>query len=242
MKAVILCAGRGIRLLPYTREIPKCLLKFSTISILEYAIENFKKVGIDKIMLVTGFKEERIKELIKERGYPHISYVTNHDYLRTNTAFSLHLALRQMDDDFILINGDVIFDWTILTDLLNHPKKNCVVVDNSIDLDEEEVKVISQNGIISKIGKDLNPAKCMGEAIGINKISRKTILPLINEFNSLEKNGELNHFFEKGFDILTHKSCPFGILLTDKPWAEIDTQDDFNYAKNKIYAKLYDKN
>jgi choline kinase len=241
MKAVILCAGRGIRLLPYTQEIPKCLLKFSTKSILEHAIENFKEVGIEQILLVTGFREERIKELIKERGYSHISYVTNNDYFQTNTAFSLNLALKHMDDDFILINGDVIFDRTILTDLLDHPKKNCVVVDKSIDLNEEEVKVITQNGIISRIGKDLNPAKCMGEAIGINKISCNTILPLVNEFNSLEKNGELNHFFEKGFDLLTNKSCPFGILLTNKPWAEIDTQDDFNYAKDEIYAKLYNK-
>jgi len=238
MKAVVLCAGRGIRLLPYTQEVPKCLLKIGPKTLLEYIIENFKTVGIDKIWLITGFQEEKIKTLIRSQGYSDIKTLTNPYYLRTNTAFSLNLALKQLDDDFILINGDVIFDRTILIDLLNHPQKNCVIVDNSINLDKEEVKVSAQNGVISRISKTLNPSKCIGEAIGINKISSDTIMPLAKEFDLLEQKGENNHFFEKGFDILAHKNYPFGILLTNKPWTEIDTQDDFDYAKNEIYTKL----
>jgi len=238
MKAVVLCAGRGIRLLPYTQEVPKCLLKIGPKTLLEYIIENFKTVGIDKIWLITGFQEEKIKTLVRSQGYSDIKTLTNPYYLRTNTAFSLNLALKQLDDDFILINGDVIFDRTILIDLLNHPQKNCVIVDNSINLDKEEVKVSAQNGVISRIGKTLNPSKCIGEAIGINKISSDTIMPLVKEFDLLEQKGENNHFFEKGFDLLAHKNYPFGILLTNKPWTEIDTQDDFDYAKNEIYTKL----
>lgn len=241
MKAVVLCAGRGIRLLPYTQEIPKCLLKVGPKTLLEYIIESFNAANIEEIWLVTGFKEEKIKSLVKMHGYPGIKTITNPHYLRTNTAFSLNLALKHMDDDFILINGDVIFDRTILFDLLNHTQKNCVVVDDSIKLDEEEVKVIAQNGFISRIGKRLNPVRCKGEAIGINKVSHDTILPLSKEFDLLEQKGENNHFFEKGFDILAHKDCPFGILLTNKPWTEIDTQEDFDYAKNEIYTKLHHK-
>jgi len=241
MKAVVLCAGRGIRLLPYTQEVPKCLLKVGPKTLLEYIIESFTAAGIEEIWLVTGFQEEKIKTLVNVRAYPHIKTVTNPYYLKTNTAFSLNLALKHMDDDFILINGDVIFDPRILFDLLNYGKKNCVVVDNSIKLDKEEVKVIAQNGFISRIGKALEPSECKGEAIGINKISRDTILPLSKEFDLLEQKGEKNHFFEKGFDILAHKSCPFGILLTNKPWTEIDTQEDFDYAKKEIYTKLHHK-
>jgi choline kinase len=241
MKAVVLCAGRGIRLLPYTQEVPKCLLKIGSKTLLEYIIENFKTVGIDKIWLITGFQEEKIKTLVRSQGYSDIKTLTNPYYLRTNTAFSLNLALKQLDDDFILINGDMIFDRTILIDLLNHPQKNCVIVDNSINLDKEEVKVSAQNGFISRIGKTLNPSKCIGEAIGINKISSDTIMPLAKEFDLLEQKGENNHFFEKGFDLLAHKNYPFGILLTNKPWTEIDTQNDFDYAKNEIYTKLYRK-
>jgi len=238
MKAVILCAGRGIRLLPLTQDTPKCLLKFGSKTLLEYTIENFKYAGIEEILLVTGFKEEDILELVKRRGYSHINFITNHNYLTTNTAYSLNLALKHMENDFILINGDVLFDRTIFTDLLRHPQKNCVVVDNSIDLRTEEVKVITTNGRISQIGKDLDPAKCSGEAIGINKISGETISALSQEFDVLEQKGELKHFFEKGFDLLAHKAVNIGILQTKKLWTEIDTLDDFNYAKNEIYAKL----
>jgi len=241
MKAVVLCAGRGIRLLPFTQEDPKCLLKVGPKTLLEYIIENFKAAGIEEIWLVTGFQEEKIKTLVKVKGYSHIKTVTNPYYLNTNTAFSLNLALKHMDDSFILINGDVLFDRRILFDLLNHNQKNCVVVDDSIKLDEEEVKVIAQNGFISRIGKTLEPAECRGEAIGINKISSDAILPLSKEFDLLEQKGENNHFFEKGFDILAHKEYPFGILMTNKPWTEIDTPEDYNYAKNEIFTKLRHK-
>jgi choline kinase len=241
MKAVILCAGRGMRLLPLTEETPKCLLHFGPKTLLEYTIESFKESGIDEILLVTGFKEESIRALVKKRGYSEIGFVTNRDYAKTNTAYSLNLALEHMGDDFIQINGDVLFDRTILTDLLEHPAKNCVVVDTAINLNAEEVKVISLNGTISSIGKHLAPDECIGEAIGINKISRDIIPDLKAEFDNLERSGELNHFFEKGFDILAHKKMNFGILVTGKPWAEIDTLDDFNYARNQIYAKLHDK-
>ncbi|MFW6140609.1 MAG: sugar phosphate nucleotidyltransferase [Acidobacteriota bacterium] len=241
MKGVVLCAGMGIRLFPYTQEIPKCLLKVGQKTLLEYIIENYKKSGIKEIFLVTGYKEEKIKTLVKEKSCSTIHFITNQNYMRTNTAYSLNLALKHINDDFILINGDMLFDQTILDDLLSHPQKNCVVVDNKILLDQEEVKVIAQNGVVSKIGKNLNPTKCMGEAIGINKISHKSIPKLSDVFNALEKKGELYHFFEKGFDILSHKDCSFGILLTHKPWTEIDTQEDYDYAKNEIFTKLCHK-
>lgn len=241
MKAVVLCAGRGTRLLPYTQEAPKCLLKVGPKTLLEYIIENFKTAGVEEIWLVTGFREEKIKALVRERDYAHIKTITNPYYLNTNTAFSLNLALKHMNDDFILINGDVLFDRSILFDLLDHTHKNCVVVDDSIRLDEEEVKVIAQNGFISRIGKTLKPSDCRGEAIGINKISRDTIIPLSKEFDLLEQKGERNHFFEKGFDILIHKAFEFGILLTNKPWTEIDTQEDYDFAKNEIFTKLRHK-
>lgn len=241
MKGVVLCAGMGIRLFPYTQELPKCLLKVGHKTLLEYTVENLKKSGTHEIFLVTGYKEEKIKTLVNEKGYSNIHFITNQNYKKTNTAYSLNLALKHINDNFILINGDMLFDQTILDDLLNHSQKNCVVVDKDIDLDEEEVKVITQNGVVSRIGKNLNPAECMGEAIGINKISHETVPLLSDEFNNLEKKGELNHFFEKGFDLLANKAFSFGILLTNKPWTEIDTRDDFDYAKNEIYTKLFNK-
>jgi len=238
MKAVILCAGSGRRLYPLTKDTPKCLLPIGDKRILEHMLDNLKKTSVQEIILVIGYNREKIETLVKERAYQGIEYVVNEKFETTNTAFSLNLALKSLDSDFILLNGDVLFDQSILDELLAHPAENCVVVDNTINLAQEEVKVSAENGIVRRIGKELDPQASLGEAIGINKISHKTIPQLRTVFDKLENRGEDLHFFEKGFDELCIKEEIFGILLTDKPWVEIDTKEDFELAKERIYPML----
>lgn len=238
MKAVILCAGSGRRLYPLTKDSPKCLLSIGNKRILEHMLDNLRAAGIHEIVLVTGYIREKIEALVQERAYQGIEYVVNEKFDTTNTAYSLNLSLKSLDSDFILLNGDVLFDQSILDELLDHSAENCVVVDNTISLAQEEVKVTAENGRIRRIGKDLDPKVSLGEAIGINKISYKTIPQLRAVFDELERRGEELHFFEKGFDELCIKEENFGILLTDKPWVEIDTREDFQLAKEKIYPML----
>jgi len=238
MKAVILCAGSGRRLYPLTKDSPKCLLSIGDKPILEHMLDNLRAAGIHEIVLVTGYIREKIEALVQERAYQGIEYVVNEKFDTTNTAYSLNLSLKSLDSDFILLNGDVLFDQSILDELLDHSAENCVVVDNTISLAQEEVKVTAENGRIRRIGKELDPKVSLGEAIGINKISNKTIPQLRAVFDELERRGEELHFFEKGFDELCIKEENFGILLTDKPWVEIDTPEDFQFAKEKIYPML----
>ncbi|MBW1769513.1 MAG: phosphocholine cytidylyltransferase family protein [Deltaproteobacteria bacterium] len=238
MQAVVLCAGKGRRLYPLTKDMPKSLLSLGEKTILEHIIENLYAAGIDKIFLVTGYNRELIEDLMKNRKYSDIHFIVNEKFASTNTAFSLNLALREIDSDFILINGDVVFDKDILLDLISHPEENCVVVDKTVNLNEEEVKVIALNGHIRRIGKELDPGDCLGEAIGMNKISRGLIHKLSQVFDDLENKSEFHHFFEKGFDRVCENNGRFGILLTDKAWIEIDTMEDFFNAQNNIYPKI----
>ena len=244
MKAVILCAGRGGRLFPLTNDKPKCLLEFGKKTVLEHCLENLSLGGIRDVVLVTGYKKEAIEALIKEKGYQRISFVFNKKFAVTNTAYSLNLALPKMDDDFILINGDVLYDRAILEGLLRHPDKNCIVVDPTIALDTEEIKVRAVNGRVEKISKVVDPGQSLGEAIGLYKISRDLIKDLSRIYDELEKRGEYHHFFEKGFEAICDRAAGdgqyFGICLTDhRPWAEIDTIEDFLYATREIFPKLH---
>ncbi len=239
MKAIILGAGSGRRLHPLTENNPKCLLKIGKKTILEYMIDNIKEVGIEHVWIVVGFRKERVEELVKERGYTGIRFVTNERFASTNTAVSLNLALKAVDSDFILLNGDVFFDKNILVELINHPDENCVVIDHTKALKAEEVKVTASNGKVKRINKELNPQKSLGEAIGINKFSRKLLPKLSQILDNLEKRKEFHHFFEKGIEKVCEKDGCFGILLTDRPWVEIDTLEDFEYAKKEVFPKLF---
>lgn len=243
MKAVILCAGRGGRLFPITKDRPKCLLQFGDKTILEYCLENLNSAGIRDVLLVTGYKKEAIETLVREKKYRHVSFVYNEKFRITNTAYSLNLALKEMDSDFVLINGDVLFDKAILQGLLRHPDKNCIAVDPRIALYTEEIKVRASHGRVEKISKEVDPGQSLGEAIGLYKISRDLIQELSRIYDYLERHGELHHFFEKGFEaICEHPSGDgryFGIFLTDeRPWVEIDTIEDFLYARREIFPKL----
>jgi len=242
MKAIVLCAGKGGRLRPLTDDRPKCLLTFGTKTILECCLENMRSAGIRDVVLVTGYKRELIERLVREKSLDGVAYIHNAQYDGTNTAVSFNLALKVMDDDFILANGDVLFDKEILNDLVRHPDPHCIVVDTDISLAREEIKVLARDGRVEKINKELDPELCLGEAIGLYKVGRELIPDLTRIFDELERRGEFHHFFEKGFERICEGDGDgrfFALSLTSgRPWVEIDTPEDFDYARREIFPKI----
>ncbi len=238
MKAIILCAGKGGRLRPLTENKPKCLLEVGSKTLLERILDSLGRAEVGETLLVVGFRQERVRDLVRNRGLGGVNFIVNERFESSNTAHSLRLALDRVNSDFILINGDILFDGSILQDLVRHPQPNCVVVDRGIRLAAEEVKVQAADGSILRIGKDLNPEESLGEAIGVNKFSREVIPALSAVFQDLERRGEFHHYFEKGIDRLCCDSIRFGILFTDKAWVEIDTPEDLDYATREIQPRL----
>ncbi len=243
IQGIVLCAGRGGRLSPLTDTLPKCLLTFAGRTILERCLEGLRAAGVGEIFLVVGYRRELIEDFVWRRGYDAVTFVANENFSRTNTAVSLNLALKRTGSDVVVVNGDVLFDQSILTDLVSLPASHGAAIDADIPLDGEEVKVIARGDRIVRIGKDLDPGQSLGEAIGLYKISRESIPALIGVYDALEKKGELQHFFEKGFDLLTEAGSPeensFGIFLTrGRPWIEIDTLEDYRHAERDIAPRL----
>ena len=239
--AIILCAGRGGRLRPLTDDRPKCLLSPGGRPILGRCLDSLRDAGIRQAVLVTGYRADMIEAFVRERGYSEVRFVSNPDFATTNTAGSLHLALRTVDDDVLVINGDVLFDPAVLADLLAAPKSNSVVVDREIPLGPENVKVMAEDGRVTRIGKDLDPDLCLGEAIGLNKIGRPLLPELVRIYSELERRGERYHFFEKGFDSLSGDGGgpSFGLTFTrGRPWVEIDTLEDFAHAERDVIPRL----
>lgn len=239
--AVVLCAGRGGRLRPQTDLRPKCLLRVGGREILGRCLDNLSRCGIRKAMLVTGYKADMIEAFVRAGGWEGVRFVSNPDFAATNTAVSLRLALRDVSSDVILINGDVLFHPGLLADLIASPESNGVVIDREIALNAEEVKVVARDGRVVRIGKDLDPAECAGEAIGIYKIGRDTLPDLLRAYEELEGRDERTHFFEKGFEMVCgdDRGRIFGLVGTDgRPWVEIDTPEDFAHAERCVASRL----
>ena len=240
-QAVVLCAGRGGRLRPRTDDLPKCLLKVGGREILDRCLDNLRRCGIERTILVTGYKAEMIEAFVRTGGWEGVRFVSNPDFASTNTAVSLRLALQGISSGVILINGDVLFHPGLLADLLASPEANGVVIDRDIALNTEEVKVVARGGHVVRIGKDVDPAECAGEAIGIYKIGGETLPDLLLALAALEERGERMHYFEKGFEMVCGdgRGRTFGLVGTDgRPWVEIDTPEDFAHAEHSVAPRL----
>jgi L-glutamine-phosphate cytidylyltransferase len=230
--AIILNAGEGKRLRPFTIDTPKCLLPVGNVTILESQLSNLSNSGITDVLMVLGYQSEKVINFA-ERKFPHLKfrYVFNSDYAKTNTLYSLGLALNEAHDGFILMNGDVFFDSEILRCLYSSGYENCLAV-SVHPLGQEEVKVKLCDNLVISIGKHLEPSKAYGEFIGVAKFSRAANALLKTRIEDVLKRSDgLNCYFETAVDLMLKESCIYGVNISEFVSVEIDTKEDLMHAR-----------
>jgi NDP-sugar pyrophosphorylase family protein len=117
--AVVLAAGLGDRLGPLTWDRPKCLVAVDGTPILQRLVQTLDEYGIERLVVVAGYKGEMIIDYLGESfGDIAIDYVVSRRFATTNTMYSLWLARDEVDEATLLIEGDVVFDGTLLEPLL----------------------------------------------------------------------------------------------------------------------------
>ncbi len=132
MKALILAAGMGTRLRPLTDKIPKCLVQVNGVPIIAKQIENLVDNGIKDIYIVSGYKSDMLDGVLKEE-YPFVNMIVNTNYDRTNNMYSAYLARDVLyGNEFILMNGDVFFDESVISELLKPTYLNSIVVEKGV--------------------------------------------------------------------------------------------------------------
>ena len=150
IKAIILAAGKGTRLKPLTENIPKPLVKINHISILEYILDQLTKLNINNIALIVSHQKEQIIEKITNKyKTAQIIYIHQEQPLGTS-----HATLKAKDfiknDNFLSINGDVIFDIQILKKLIQNPYPNVLPL-KEITEPRKTAIVTIQNNLVSNI-------------------------------------------------------------------------------------------
>jgi len=130
MKAIILAAGQGSRLRPLTDQIPKCLINVTGKPILQHQLESLDHIGIQTCVIVVGYKSEQVQRYFGDhfRGI-WLKYVQNPHYLETNNLYSLWLAREELSDDIIILDGDLVFEVSLLKDIQESMGNNVAVVD-----------------------------------------------------------------------------------------------------------------
>ena len=111
MKALILSAGQGRRLLPLTDKCPKCILPVLGRSMIEWQIDELSTLGIDRITVVVGYEADQVEWLLTKRyGTNRVKFIHNPDFADSDNLVSCWMAREEMNEDFILLNGDTLFE------------------------------------------------------------------------------------------------------------------------------------
>lgn len=234
MKAIILAAGSGTRLLPQTKETPKCLLDISGKAILDYQLNVLRKCGITDIAIVTGFQNEKIKNHLKNTS---VSFIHNDDYKTTNNAYSLWLARDFVHGDtegFIVINSDLLFQSAMLQTILDAPIADGMIIEQTVNPASDMVKITMEETKIIHMSKQIPPDQAHAEAVGPVKFSvegGKRFMEHIER--AIDGGDKMNWFFYTISDYA--KEYPFfGVPNPQHLWAEVDTPEDLELARKII--------
>jgi choline kinase len=235
LKAIILAAGTGTRLMPLTKDIPKPLLIIGDMSLLERMIKNCVSNGIKEFIIVIGHKKERVIEetiYLRNKYNIKIDLVENKDYSTANTSCSVNIAINNLNEDIIIINGDNVIDHRIISGLVNNDK-TCLVVDNYKQLNDESFKIKIENNIITDIGKELDIKAASGEFIGISKVSKRD-LPIFKSILKKLISVNIQNYYDLTFKELSEKVNINYFYTNGLKWTEIDDKNDWEYANALI--------
>jgi choline kinase len=239
MTSILLAAGMGRRL---SLGLPKCLIEIAGQSIIRRQLAALRAAGVDEFVVVVGYREQEVRRhLAGEPG--RFTFVTNDRYSDTNTIYSLYLARHHFGDGFYYSNGDVLFDRRLALRLSSGEPGRTMLAIKPGRCAQEEVKVVVEVDRISRIGKQLDPAICLGEFVGVARFGRAIVRPFADMLaRCVEVEGLINVHFEEAVDRLCaggHELTPLDI--GDLPCSEIDFPEDLEHARQAIAPLLCDE-
>ena len=225
--AVILAAGERKEF-----DKPVGFLDIEETSIIERTINSLNENGIKKITVVIGYKQSYFEELAKKKS---LNLVVNENYKWTGTMYSLSLASNYIEEDFLLIEGDNIFEEQALKQLLNKNQNNCILITSESGSGVESLVEIRDN-YIYKISKDIRQLnKVDGEFVGLTKISYSAYLAMLQDFAENE-----NSYTSYEYVLLDNKENHKVTYekIDSLVWADINTQSNYEKLKYVVYPKL----
>ena len=238
MLGMVLAAGAGRRLRPYTDTLPKALVPVDDeTTILDLTLGNFSKVGLKDVAVIVGYKsqavEDRKKDLESRHGV-NLELIFNDKAEEWNNAYSLWCARDLFSQGFLLANGDTVHPVGVQETLLaNRGPAILLAVDTVKKLAEEEMKLtIDCAGNLAKITKLMDPQTAFGEYIGLTLVEPDAAEKLTA---SLETTWKLNPdlYYEDGYQEYVDRGGVINLQpIGEVSWVEVDNHDDLAKARS----------
>ncbi len=242
VEAIILSAGQGRRLLPLTKNAPKCLLPISGKPIIEWEIDALVARGIVNITVVTGFESNAVEAVLQQRyaNRAHINIIFNPFFEVADNLVSCWVARSAMNHDFLLLNGDIIFDPEVLTKVLNsEPAPITLCVNRKSVYDADDMKVqLDRKGCVRHVSKTLPVSQIDAESIGLVFFRQEGPQLFCNAIeNALRHRDKLKSWYFTIIDSLAGTQMIKACSVSEHRWCEVDVAADLAIAE-ELFGRM----
>ena len=255
MKVIVIGAGRGRRLMPTTADAPKCFAEVAGQRLIDWAVDAFDKNGLTDICFIGGYRIDKVQE-----AFPRFTFRENRDWENNNILASLFCAEDLMTEGFICCYSDILFTPDIVGRLAASNDDMAVGVDTqwltryegrTDHPPDDAEKASSAAGSVSRIHRQMPEHEAHGEFIGVAKFSPAGAAKLREQYHRVRREFAGRPWreaaiFEKAYLILLFQEMiergeRFAHVDTPGGYIEVDTQQDFEYARQHWLTRHKDK-
>lgn len=233
MKALILNSGLGSRMGDITKTHPKCMTEIpGNDTILSRQLKLLYKAGIKDVIITTGYFDQVLIEYCNSLNLNlNIRFVNNPIYDKTNYIYSIYCARAYLDDDIVLLHGDLVFEESVLSNMLAE-EKSCMKVSSTVPLPEKDFKAVVRNGRVYAVGVEYFDEAM--EAQALYKIKIEEWNKWLNKIIVFCENDKRKCYAEAAFNEISDTCAIYAYDAKDYLCTEIDNPEDLKIVSNKL--------
>ncbi|MGE0483398.1 MAG: NTP transferase domain-containing protein [Gammaproteobacteria bacterium] len=233
MKAIILSAGQGRRLLPLTEQRPKAALAVGARAVLEWQLHEIAQCAVDEVVVVTGFGADYVDAIVAGQHDVPARALYNPFFAACDNLGTCWVARHEMTAPFVIINGDTLFEAAILQRLLDDRARAPItlVTDSKPSYDADDMKVVVADGRLRRVGKQLDVKRVTGESIGMMHFDAHGAQRFREQVEFMMRHGSgLKQWYLSAIDTLAGEDIVTTCAIDGLSWGEIDDRADLERA------------
>ncbi|MBR4085152.1 MAG: phosphoenolpyruvate mutase [Lachnospiraceae bacterium] len=233
MKALILNSGMGSRMGVLTSEHPKCMTEItSKDTILSRQLKQIVDAGIKEVVMTTGAFDDVLVNYCQSLELPvSITFVKNPKYQETNYIYSIYCAKDFLDDDIILMHGDLVFENDVFEKIISNDR-SCITVSSTLPLPEKDFKAVVKDGIVQCVGIEFFNEAMAAQPLYLLK--REEWKVWLDSIVSFCESGDVKCYAENALNMVTDKCVIEALDVRELLCSEIDNSEDLAVISARV--------